>query len=118
MTSRPRDERRSRDDDLSEFMFSGSAKAARSLAPPCGERVGVRGRFSGLSLSIGSGTLKRPLTRIALAMLRIASAIRPLPARGERLGFRRINRYNPVAASDFELGDNRARMTTFLEALI
>jgi hypothetical protein len=29
---------------------------------------------------------------------------RPLPARGERLRFRRISRSNPVAALDFELG--------------
>jgi hypothetical protein len=62
-------------------------------------------------------TLKRPLTRIVLAMLRIASAIRPLPARGERLGRRRINRSHPFLASDFELGDNPAHMTTFMESL-
>jgi hypothetical protein len=58
----------------------------------------------------------RPLTRIALAMLRIASAIRPLPARGERLGRRRINRSHAVSAADFELGDNPAHMTTFMES--
>jgi hypothetical protein len=58
-------------------------------APPraaCGERVGVRGRFNELSVSIGSGLVIRPLTRIAsddASHRRTQSDLSPRAGRGE-----------------------------------